>query len=803
MRDRAAAAPLRHELVGREREAERLAAALAGAIEARRCVPVLLTGDAGVGKSSLIEHVCAAAGSHALVIRGRCLSYGDGITFWPLVEALRAAAGVEESDDLAAARAKLAELLGAGNEEVFERLASAVGLSERQYPLPEVFWAARKLVEILSRRQPLVLVLEDLHWAEPALLDLVDHVAETAEDAAALILCVARPELLETRPGWERLERLALAPLSAEESAQVVDNLLGEAEIAPDARARIVEAADGNPLFVEQLLSMMVDDGLLRLEDGVWRTGELRPGWVPPTIHALLTARIDGLEREQRAVIDPASVIGHYFQHPALQELVEEFVREQVDPRLAELERKQFVRPDRGDLYRFDHVLIRDSVYDGLLKRTRATLHERFVRWADRVNGDRATEFEEILGYHLEQAHRYLTELAPADERVLALGADGARRLASAGRRAFVRGDMAAAANLLLRATSLLPPLDRTRLELFPDLGEALLQLGELAQAESLLEDAVATAELAEEPALAANARLVQLLVQLLAGETDGWTGEATAAAEQAIELCEQAGDDVGLARAWRLLAWIHGKACRYGAAADALARATEHARAGRGRAPGAARHDPVRARRGLRADPDRGVRRALRADDRTRVGRPPGGGRRRLRARAAGGDARRLRAGAAALRAGARDLRGARAAGRRRDRVALLLARGAARRRPGGGRAGARPRPCLPLVDRRALPALLGRRPLRRGDGGAGEARRGGGARAGDGGARRRRRRRRADALAHGPGARARPPRQPRRRRGARPRGRRAARADRLRRQPGRQRWRGSPTCSGSPAGT
>jgi len=323
----------------------------------------------------------------------------------------------------------------------------------------------------------------------------------------------------------------------------------------------------------------MIDDGLLLLEDGVWRTGELQLDWVPPSIHALLTARLDGLEREQRAVIDPASVIGHLFQQPALEELVDDFVRGQVPTRLEELTRKQFVQHEADTLHRFHHVLIRDSVYDGLLKRARATLHERFVQWADRVNGDRATEFEEISGYHLEQAHRYFVELGSVDDHALAIGAEASKRLASAGRRAFVRGDMNAAAKLLLRATSPLPPQSPDRLALFPDLGEALMQLGRFEEATSLLEDAVATADVAGERVLAANAGLVLQFVRLLAGDTDGWTAEATRAAEAAIAVCEQHGDDVGLARAWRVLAWISGKACRYGVVADALERAIEHAR--------------------------------------------------------------------------------------------------------------------------------------------------------------------------------------------------------------------------------
>jgi tetratricopeptide (TPR) repeat protein len=393
------------------------------------------------------------------------------------------------------------------------------------------------------------------------------------------LLCIARPELLETRPAWEQLEHLALMPLSAAASAEIVDNLLGDAGIADDARTRIVEAADGNPLFVEQLLSMMIDDGLLLLEDGVWRTGELQPDWVPPSIQALLTARLDGLDREQRAVIDPASVIGHYFQQPALEELVDDFVRDQVGTRLGELDRKQFVRHEAEALHRFHHVLIRDSVYDGLLKRARATLHERFVQWADRVNGDRATEFEEISGYHLEQSHRYLIELGLTDEHAIAVGAEASKRLASAGRRAFVRGDMNAAANLLLRATSPLPPQDPNRLALFPDLGEALTQLGRFEEVTSLLEDAVATAELVAEDTLAANARLVGLLVRLLTGETDGWSEQAETIANEALARCEREGDHAGVARAWRVLAWISLTACRYGAAAAALERAIDHAR--------------------------------------------------------------------------------------------------------------------------------------------------------------------------------------------------------------------------------
>ena len=264
------------------------------------------------------------------------------------------------------------------------------------------------------------------------------------------------------------------------------------------------------------------------------------------------------------------------------------------------------------------------------------------MQWGDRVNGDRATEFEEISGYHLEQAHRYLIELGLADEHAIAVGAEASKRLASAGRRAFVRGDMNAAANLLLRATSPLPPHDPLRLALFPDLGEALMQLGEFEQAGSLLEDAVATAELAGEPTLAANASLVRQFVRLLAGDTDGWTDEATRAAEEAIALCEEEGDDVGLARASRVLAWIDGNACRYGAAVAALERAIEHARrAGDVRQERRASTQYALDRR-LRPDAGRGMHRPLRG------GRASGSkatGRLRPRSSACSGSSRRCAA--------------------------------------------------------------------------------------------------------------------------------------------------------------
>ena len=564
--------------VGREQEVAALEGALDRVVAGRSCEIFVVTGEAGVGKSRLLHELTSRASNRALVIRGHCLSYGSGVTFWPIVEAVREAAGITEEDDLAAAQQKLLEAVD-GDAKVAERIGSAVGLSDQQYPLHEIYWGARKLVEILARKRPLVVVLEDLHWAEPVLFDLIDAVVSSASDAPALIVAAGRPELLERREVWAAEPQIALGALSDADAGLMIDHVLGDAPLAPDARRRIVEAAEGNPLFVEQLVSMMIDEGLLRQVDGTWDVDELPVGWVPPTIHALLSARLDHLGHGERAVIDPASVIGFHFPADALNELIDESLRGELDERLGELERKQFVRPEEADMYRFDHVLIRESVYEALLKRARASLHERFVGWADRVNGDRAVEFEEILGYHLEQAYRYLVELAPGDEHALEVGRDGGRRLASAGRRAFERGDMHAASRLLLRATALLPPLDLERLRLFPDLGEALMQIGEVAQAESLLEDAVATAEVAGAAAIAAKIEVVRVLVRRLSGAEANWNERALAAATSAIEVCERMADDAGLARAWRMVGSVHGNSCRYGDAAEAFERALEHAR--------------------------------------------------------------------------------------------------------------------------------------------------------------------------------------------------------------------------------
>ena len=558
-------------IVGRERELGALAGELDTAVRESSCRLVTLVAQAGVGKSRLIEEFAHLVEPRARILRGRCLSYGRGITFWPLVQIVRDAAAIRDDDTPEQARAKLAEVAGPGAEDVVARVASAVGLGEADFSLDEVFWGTRKLFETQAMEEPLVVVLEDIHWAESAFLDLIEHVAATASNAPVLLLCATRPDLFEQRAGWAERSALTveLEPLSNEESALVVEHLLGAAPIADGVKSRIIEAADGNPLFVEQVLSMLIDDGLLRKEQGEWvSAGDLSELAIPGTIQALLAARLDLLSGEERAVIEPAAVIGLAFAQRAVEELVPDPVRASVGTHLGTMTDKQLVRPEPAEVevdHRFHHILVRDAAYQGVLKRARATLHERFADWAEAVNRDRdrQTEFDEILGYHLEQAYHYFSELGPVDDHGTELGRRGAGKLAPAGRRAFARGDMAAAANLLRRARELLPERDQVRLDLLPDLAEVMTEIGEFAWGVVFLDEAGTAAEELGDARLEAHTTLGRLLIRRFEDDA-AWGEEVVSATEGVIELLEPANDNVGLAKAYRLRCLAYGTACRF-----------------------------------------------------------------------------------------------------------------------------------------------------------------------------------------------------------------------------------------------
>ena len=402
--------------VGRERELRSLAEAWERVQAQARCELVTVVGDAGVGKSRLVSE--ALTGIAARVVRGRCLPYGEGITYWPVVEVVKQLA-VLPADPAAAAA-----------------IRSVLGESEVGTSGDEIAWAFRKLLE---EQAPLVVVFDDIQWGEETFLDLVESTALLSSGAPLLLLCMARPELVERRPSWPGT--LRLEPLPAEQA----DALIGDA-VSDELRERIARAAGGNPLFISEMLAMAAEDGDVD---------------VPPTLKALLAARLDQLDEAERRVLERGSVEGEIFHRGGVQALAPE--ETQVTTRLAALVRRQLVRPDRAQIagddgYRFRHLLIRDAAYDALPKAVRADLHARFADWLDE-HGHSLVERDEIVGYHLEQASRYRAELGQPD----AASADrAAARLAAAGNRAVDRQDYRAGAALLDRAAELVRP-HRTR----------------------------------------------------------------------------------------------------------------------------------------------------------------------------------------------------------------------------------------------------------------------------------------------------------------------------------------------------
>ena len=578
------------KMVGREDELATVDRIFLEAIDTRTARLVTIFGDAGLGKSRLAREVMSLAGQRgARIVQGRCLNYGDGITFWPLRDIANGAAEVRADDSPEQARAKLAALIE--DDDVSARIASAIGLSTGAFALHEINWAARKFLEKLAAEGPLVALVDDIHWAEPAFLDLIEHVLDSAEGAAIVMLATSRPDLLEKRPKWgdrARSEKIALKPLSDAAAARVAENLLG-ASFPADIAARIVAAAEGNPLYVEQILAMLVDtQALAQDEGGRWTRG---PNYgdidIPPTIKALLEARLGQLGREERYAIEPASVIGLQFPAPAVASLAPERVRPGIGEQLAALTRKQLVHAipsDDADLiYRFHHHLVRDTVYGGLLKRARVSLHVDFVQWADKVNAERGRglEFEEILGYHLEQAHRYLGELGPLDEKGHEIGRDASGRLASAGRRSFARGDAHAAENLFRRAIALLKEDDPLRLPLLPQRAEVMLELGKFADAKLLVDHAHELATAANNVRVKAAADLVRLHVLLHKAEPGSkWTEATVQLTTETIPLLEKEQAHAELARAWRLVALTKQVAGALGPAGEAILKVVTHARA-------------------------------------------------------------------------------------------------------------------------------------------------------------------------------------------------------------------------------
>ena len=572
--------------MGRDRELALLEEAFERAASGRVCKLVTVLGAPGVGKSRLAAEFITRLEGRATVLRGRCLPYGDGITYWPLAEILREAAVIAEGDGPGETTAKIAALLADDDEAVTigERLGSALGLSDASVPTRETFWAVRRLLEALAQRRPLVVILDDIQWGEATFLDLVEYLAGWSAKAPIFLLCLARPDLLDTRSTWGGNASVRLDPLTEKDSERLIDNLLGLEPLAKDIRVRIRQAAEGNPLFVEEVLRMLVDEGLLRRDDGRWvAAGDISSIAVPPTINALLAARLERLSREERALIQRASVVGKVFWWGAVAELSPESEQAAVGGHLQALVRRELVRADRSrfsgeDAFRFSHILIRDAAYAGTTKEARAHLHERFADWLERRAADQLTEFEEIIGYHLEQAHRYRRDLGLAGDPDGLLAARAAERLASAGERALARVDIPAAIGLLTRATVLMEESDPRRVELLLDLSEALTEGGQMDRARQVLGEAAEASEELVDERLEAHVLIRHWYVLANEGQID--VEQAERDGVRAADVFEKHGDVRGQARAWGLVGAARWWAGRARAAEDAVERARRHARA-------------------------------------------------------------------------------------------------------------------------------------------------------------------------------------------------------------------------------
>lgn len=553
-------------VVGRRKELAELRKALARAVHERRPHLVTIVGEAGIGKSRLAREFASAAKAEARFLTGRCLAYGEGITYWPLREMIRELAPDESVQALNALVPGLAD-----GERIARRLAATVGLVEDVYPVEEVRWAARRFFEQLASERPLVLVFEDVHWAEPSFLDLLRHILDVGDDAPILLVCLTRPEMLEGPDGAQTI--LVLEALSASEAEELVSRLDPAETLPRDHRAQLLAAAEGNPLFLEQLVAFATE-----------RRSQAHHLDVPPTLQALLAARLDLLGPGESAVVECAAVVGREFWVAAVAELLPPEARTTLLRHLEGLERKELLEPEGSALpferaFRFRHVLIQEAAYRSLPKERRAELHERLSGWLERTNAAGGGDQDEIAGYHLEQAYECRAEVSLADESMRALALGAGEKLSAAAERALARNDLPAAANLLTRATGLYEAGGRPRPELLVDLGAALLQLGEGPRALAVLEAVLQAARATREPALEWRAKLERdyTVFHLESGVLS--TEEGLRNAECAVRALERLGDERALSRAWRSVTQCRLWLGRMASSLDASERALYYAR--------------------------------------------------------------------------------------------------------------------------------------------------------------------------------------------------------------------------------
>jgi len=552
----------RAPLVGRRHELRMLGETFSRVVGKPLCRLFTIVGAAGVGKSRLTAEFLRSI--DARVVTGRCLSYGQGITYWPVVSMVKQLLDPEHGCAAAAALMSRDGTVAATVNVLLGKRAAVTSSAE-------IAWAVRRLFESSGDLSPLVAMFDDLHWAEPALLDLIEHIADFSFGVPVLVVCLARPELLDRRPGWGQgrlnATTAVLEPLKPAEITALIDALLpAGTDIGAELRERVQAIAGGNPLFVEEILTLISESGDHQVV-------------VPPTIKALLAARLDQLPVEERTVLECGSVEGQSFHRGTVQLMAPQ--ERDLSARLVGLVRRDLLLPDRAVLpgeeaFRFRHLLIRDAAYEALSKADRAGLHERFARWLE----ERAAslmELDEMAGYHLEQAFGYRCQLGPADHNARRLAGEAAAHLEVAGRRAMDRGDTAAAVNLWERAEALLPP-QVLNLALQLSLTRGLAESGRISDAVTRAARVAGQCSAAGDHAGELRARLEQTRWQVNADPERGLAALDSLIGE-ARPVIEQDGDAAARAALENAAGYVDYNRCRHAAALGAFTRGMRYAR--------------------------------------------------------------------------------------------------------------------------------------------------------------------------------------------------------------------------------
>jgi DNA-binding SARP family transcriptional activator/tetratricopeptide (TPR) repeat protein len=546
-------------MVDREAELSELRAAYGRVVGEGKPFRLTTIGEPGIGKSRIARELASMIESEAWVLTGHCPAYGEGNTFWPLREVVEAAAGGVETG-------ALLDLLQ--DEEDAEQIAKHVmaitGSAEWEGSLGALFPMMRRFFEALARERPVVLILEDLHWAQSTFLDLVEYLTERIQ-APLFLLCLARPELLEEHAEWVESDRtmsVVLGPLGAEESRRLAANRLAGRMVPGEVLTRVLGSAQGNPLFVEQLVATIGEEGDFS---------------IPATVQALLAARIDRLGPAERDLIRSASVLGHRFSADALISLLPEPARRHAARHLRTLERKDLMvrgpDPEQGDSG-FRHVLIQQAAYRSMTMQARAKLHERAADW---LEAESAGEFDETVGYHLERAYRYRQELGFLDNHTQGLAIRAGEKLAGAGLRVFTtRLDAAGAESLLSRARRLLPSEHPSQWEVSFRLAEAHEVMGRHDEADLVLSEILAT-----EPQASSSRIVVELervRVRFATGPDPMTLEEIADLATAALTGYEANGDEAGMAQALFMLGEVSIRRGRIAEMEEVVRRGMGHA---------------------------------------------------------------------------------------------------------------------------------------------------------------------------------------------------------------------------------